>query len=100
MSTAVAIDLEMHGVAFSQAFVQADWAALPDTALTFLRHGVDFSQAFIQADWAALPDKAPQFLSDPLRGGMRSQALSTSACVHCIAIRFALRHCTSRSTNG
>ena len=31
MSIAAAMDLEMHAVDFSQAFIQADWADLPDT---------------------------------------------------------------------
>ena len=30
MSIAAALDLEMHCVDFSQAFIQADWADLPD----------------------------------------------------------------------
>eukprot|EP00961_Rhodomonas_salina_P134778 1812842-Rhodomonas_salina.1 len=30
MSMAVALDLEMHCVDFSQVFIQADWAALPE----------------------------------------------------------------------
>eukprot|EP00961_Rhodomonas_salina_P264898 3580643-Rhodomonas_salina.1 len=32
MSIAAALDMEMHCVHFSQAFIQADWAALPETA--------------------------------------------------------------------
>eukprot|EP00961_Rhodomonas_salina_P030122 405690-Rhodomonas_salina.1 len=35
MSLAAALDLEMHCVNFSQAFIQADWAALPEQALQF-----------------------------------------------------------------
>eukprot|EP00961_Rhodomonas_salina_P097027 1305269-Rhodomonas_salina.1 len=31
-------------------------------------HCVDFSQAFIQADWASLPEKAPQFFIRPSAG--------------------------------
>eukprot|EP00961_Rhodomonas_salina_P293377 3933707-Rhodomonas_salina.1 len=37
-------------------------------ALDLEMHCVDFSQAFIQADWAALPEKAPQFFIRPPSG--------------------------------
>eukprot|EP00961_Rhodomonas_salina_P217554 2939988-Rhodomonas_salina.1 len=37
-------------------------------ALNLEMHCVDFSQAFIQAEWSALPEKAPQFFIQPPSG--------------------------------
>eukprot|EP00961_Rhodomonas_salina_P159461 2147337-Rhodomonas_salina.1 len=37
-------------------------------ALDLEMHCVDFSQAFIQAEWSALPEKAPQFFIRPPSG--------------------------------